>query len=113
MIHLSGLTFSITPDEALVETRRKLVIKSKIWFYLEKIKTFGLSRCLIFTLIQDSLILYYIVLRQHFILIGWINEEKILKIIIMDTCIYLLLPFCFPGLISLPSIFQDDQLQKH
>ena len=29
VIHLSGLTFSITPDEALVETRRKLVIKRK------------------------------------------------------------------------------------
>ena len=28
-VHLSGLTFSITPDEALVETRRKLVIKRK------------------------------------------------------------------------------------
>ena len=29
MIHLSRLTFSITPDEALVETRQKLVIKRK------------------------------------------------------------------------------------
>ena len=44
VIHLSGLTFSITPDEALVGTRRKLVIKRKIWFYLEKIKTFGLHK---------------------------------------------------------------------
>ena len=38
VIHLSGLTFSITPDEALVETRQKLVIKRKIWFYLEKLR---------------------------------------------------------------------------
>ena len=34
VIHLMN-----TPDEALVETRQKLVIKRKIWFYLEKMKT--------------------------------------------------------------------------
>ena len=44
VIHLSGLTFSITPDEALVGTRQKLVIKRTIWFYFEKMKTFGLYR---------------------------------------------------------------------
>ena len=40
-----SIKFSITPDEALVETRQKLVIKRKtFWFYLEKMKTFGLFR---------------------------------------------------------------------
>ena len=41
LIHLSRLTFSITPDEALVETRRELVIEKIIGSILEKMKTFG------------------------------------------------------------------------
>ena len=40
MIHLSRLTFSITPDEALVETRQKLVIRENFGSIFEKIKTF-------------------------------------------------------------------------
>ena len=41
MIHLLRLTFSITPDEALVETRQKLVIEKIIGSISEKMKTFG------------------------------------------------------------------------
>ena len=41
MIHLSRLTFSITPDEALVETRQKLVKEKIFGSILEKILTFG------------------------------------------------------------------------
>ena len=40
-MHLSRLTFSITPDEALVETRQKLVIEKIIGSISEKMKTFG------------------------------------------------------------------------
>ena len=41
MIHLARLTFSITPDEALVDTRWKLVIEKNIGSILEKMMTFG------------------------------------------------------------------------
>ena len=40
MIHLSGLTFSITPDEALVETRQKLVIRENFGSILRKLRPF-------------------------------------------------------------------------
>ena len=44
VIHLSRLTFSITPDEALVETRQKLVIRENFGSILRKLRPFGLYR---------------------------------------------------------------------
>ena len=41
LIHISRLTFSITPDEALVETRQKLVKEKILSSILEKMLTFG------------------------------------------------------------------------
>ena len=40
-MNLSRLTFSITPDETLVETRRKLVKEKILGSILEKMLTFG------------------------------------------------------------------------